>query len=150
VEPGQAPRARSGLAAKGWSLALLAQWRAGSWPLLIEGVGPTQCSTPAGLKPSRASVCSDRPLEGWELEPGTGPTYDPTATACRWACGLLHRSCGQSASSPAQARPDSMPPDLELTLLGKLGEAGALAGGGLIRLTGSPPGAVPQGQGTQE
>jgi len=117
VEPGQAPRSlwlgSEGLVASACS-------RSGErvWALLIEGVGQPRLTL---LALNRAGqVLQRRPLEGWELEPGTGLDYDPTGDRLLLALRPLLPIgvAGRSAAPQAQAALIDAT-SLELTLLGK-------------------------------
>ncbi len=76
VEPGVAPRQ---LWIGPQALAATACSRGGEriWALLIEGVGRPSLTLVALDR--RGTVLASRRLAGWELEPGTGLSYDPTS-----------------------------------------------------------------------
>ncbi|NQV10877.1 MAG: hypothetical protein HQ527_06920 [Cyanobacteria bacterium] len=117
VEPGQAPRSlwlgSEGLVASACS-------RSGErvWALLIEGVGQPSLTLLALNR--EGQVLQRRPLEGWELEPGTGLDYDPTGDRLLLALRPLLPVgvAGRSQAPQAQAALIDAT-SLELTLLGK-------------------------------
>lgn len=76
VEPGVAPRQ---LWLGPQALAATACSRGGEriWALLIEGVGRPVLTLVTLDR--RGTVLASRRLTGWELEPGTGLSYDPTS-----------------------------------------------------------------------
>jgi hypothetical protein len=97
VEPGVAPRQ---LWIGPQALAATACSRGGEriWALLIEGVG-RPVLTLISLD-RRGTVLASRRLAGWELEPGTGLSYDPTSD--RLAVVLRPLGQAQGAPPPAQ------------------------------------------------
>ncbi len=114
VEPGQAPRAlwigEEGLVASACS-------RGGEriWALLIDGIGQPRLTLLTLDR--RGQVLQRRPLEGWELEPGTGLHYDPTGDRLLLALRPLPPS-GSGTTVRPEARPALIDAEsLELTLL---------------------------------
>jgi hypothetical protein len=97
VEPGLAPRQ---LWIGPQALAATACSRGGEriWALLIEGVG-RPVLTLISLD-RRGTVLASRRLAGWELEPGTGLSYDPTSD--RLAVVLRPLEQAQGAPPAAQ------------------------------------------------
>jgi hypothetical protein len=97
VEPGLAPRQ---LWIGPQALAATACSRGGEriWALLIEGVG-RPVLTLISLD-RRGTMLASRRLAGWELEPGTGLSYDPTSD--RLAVVLRPLGQAQGAPPPAQ------------------------------------------------
>ncbi|MDM7937272.1 MAG: hypothetical protein QUV06_07435 [Cyanobium sp. CZS 48M] len=114
VEPAQAPRTL-------WlgSEALLASAcsRGGErvWALLLDGIERPELTL---LALSRGGGERRQRLEGWELEPGTGLSYDPTTDRLLLALRPLQGSepaLGSSRAEPQAALIDAT--SLELTLL---------------------------------
>jgi hypothetical protein len=97
VEPGLAPRQ---LWIGSQALVATACSRGGErvWALLVEGVG-RPALTLISLD-RRGTVLASRRLSQWELEPGTGLSYDPTSD--RLAVVLRPLEQGQGPPPPAQ------------------------------------------------
>lgn len=96
VEPGVAPRQ---LWIGPQALAATACSRGGEriWALLIEGVGRPALTLVTLDR--RGSVLASRRLAGWELEPGTGLSYDPTSDRL----AMVLRPLGDRPGAPPAA-----------------------------------------------
>lgn len=97
VEPGLAPRQ---LWIGSQALVATACSRGGErvWAMLVEGVGRPALTLVALDR--RGTVLASRRLSQWELEPGTGLSYDPTSD--RLAVVLRPLEQAQGAPPPAQ------------------------------------------------
>jgi len=99
--------------------ACLAQWRGGSWAA-VELKGSATQAHAAGPQTRAAKVLQRRPLEGWELEPGTRASTTTTGDACLLAPAAL-LPIGVAGRSRKLPRPGALidAPAWSFTLLGK-------------------------------